>query len=166
MSSQPPLKQDRLDAWMQGFTGRQAGQAQAGDYIRAYLQCFNAAEYYEAHDVLEHHWLSLSRAAPEWRCFKGLIQLAGGFVHLRLHYLEPGHRVHGRRLAPAGKLLALALANLADTREVLSAHGLDFTEIEEVIRRYVPREGGGNPWRPETRPRLGWAGLSEPCGPR
>src|SRR5476649_2606659 len=79
-----------------------ADVADDGIHARHYLgyfACFNRQLYYEAHDVLEELWLPL-RGKPQARFYQGLIQVAGGFVHLQKN-----------RIAPAGRLFALALAN-------------------------------------------------------
>ena len=52
--------------------------------------------------MLEELWLAGGRAAPDYSFYKGLIQLAGAFVHL-----QKG------RLQPAVALFKLAEANLA-----------------------------------------------------
>jgi predicted metal-dependent hydrolase len=122
--------------------------------LRGYVECFNRAEYYEAHDVLEHAWLELPRAAPEWAFLKGMIQLAGGFVHLRLHYLEPTHRVHGRRLGPAAKLFRLAEENLAGQAALAENLGLKLEDLRGMIRAFTPKETETNPWAPERAPRV------------
>ena len=70
-----------------------------------YFECFNAGLFYEAHDVLEELWLA-QRHEPNDAFYKGLIQLAGAFVHLQKH---TGARP---RLRPAVALLRLARANL------------------------------------------------------
>jgi hypothetical protein len=66
-----------------------------------YFACFNRGLHYEAHDVLEALWLAGGRSSPNHAFHKGLIQLAGAFVHLG----------KGRR-GPAVALLDLASANL------------------------------------------------------
>lgn len=53
-----------------------------------YFVCFNQQLYYEAHDVLEDLWL-LDRKSPNYAYYKGLIQLAGAFVHLQKERLKP-----------------------------------------------------------------------------
>jgi len=57
-----------------------------------YFICFNEQNYYQAHDVLEHLWLK--DRGPAHRFFKGLIQLAGAFVHLQTQSepLSIGHQ--------------------------------------------------------------------------
>jgi uncharacterized protein len=64
-----------------------------------YFDFFNRGLYYEAHDVLEHLWLK-DKYGPNGSFYKGLIQLAGAFVHLQKN-----------RLRPAAALFKLALAN-------------------------------------------------------
>lgn len=66
-----------------------------------YFACFNSGLYYEAHDVLEDLWLP-ARKGPNDLFYKGLIQLAGAFVHL-----QKG------RLKPSDALFRLASENLA-----------------------------------------------------
>ena len=65
-----------------------------------YFACFNHALFYEAHDVLEELWLA-DRHGPNGAFYKGLIQLAGAFVHLQKN-----------RLRPSAALFKLARANL------------------------------------------------------
>ena len=80
---------------------------------QGYFRCFNEGRYSEAHDVLEHLWLQGGRTDPDHAFYKGLIQVAGAFVHLRKQHEHPAHAKHGRRLRPAARLFALAAANLA-----------------------------------------------------
>ena len=65
-----------------------------------YFDCFNRQLFYEAHDVLEDLWLADKHGA-NGNFYKGLIQLAGAFVHLQKN-----------RLRPAAALLKLARTNL------------------------------------------------------
>jgi len=65
-----------------------------------YFECFNRQLYFEAHDVLEELWLA-QRHGPNYSFYKGLIQLAGAFVHLQKN-----------RLRPSAALFKLADANL------------------------------------------------------
>ena len=78
------------------FAGRRLDARYLG-----YFDCFNRQLFYEAHDVLEDLWL-LDRKGPGGDFFKGLIQLAGAFVHL-----QKG------RLKPADALFQLAERNLS-----------------------------------------------------
>lgn len=80
-----------------------------------FFECFNAGEYYEAHDVLEELWLP-SRGQPDDLFYKGLIQLAGAFVHFQK-----------RRMGPGIALLKLAESNFA--RFPTPRHGLDLRGV-------------------------------------
>ena len=51
-------------------------------HLLGWLECFNSGEFYEAHDVLEDLWLE-ERETLNANFYKGLIQLAGAFVHLK-----------------------------------------------------------------------------------
>jgi hypothetical protein len=73
-------------------------------HYAGWFACFNRGEYFEAHDVLEVLWLR-ERRGPDDLFYKGLIQLAGAFVHL-----QKG------RLRPADALFRLAEGNLARYR--------------------------------------------------
>jgi predicted metal-dependent hydrolase len=66
----------------------------------AFFERFNQQLFYEAHEVLEPLWLA-QRKEPDGAFYKGLIQLAGAFVHLQK-----------RRRQPAVSLLRLAQSNL------------------------------------------------------
>jgi len=63
------------------------GQDLNAHYL-AFFQCFNAQRFYQAHDVLEQLWLA-QRHRPDGPFYKGLIQLAGAFVHLQKDRLRP-----------------------------------------------------------------------------
>jgi len=65
-----------------------------------YFECFNRGLFYEAHEVLEELWLA-ERHGLDGSFYKGLIQLAGAFVHLQKD-----------RLRPAAALFKLAGSNL------------------------------------------------------
>lgn len=54
-----------------------------------YFECFNRERYYEAHDVLEELWLAEGKTGANYGFYKGLIQLAGAFVHLQKNRLGP-----------------------------------------------------------------------------
>jgi hypothetical protein len=115
-----------------------------------YFVCFNRGEYYEAHDVLEHLWLQCSDESELF--YKGLIQLAGAFVHLRKQYLRPEHPKDAGRLAPAARLFNLAIGNLSrhlhlDVDSVLALA----VETAAHIRR---SDFTVNPWSPDTLPHL------------
>jgi len=84
-----------------------------------YFECFNQQLFYEAHDVLEELWLS-QRKQPNDFFYKGLIQLAGAFVHLQKN-----------RLRPAAALFKLAQNNIQNYPE--RHERLDTTLVLELI---------------------------------
>jgi len=87
-----------------------------------YIRCFNEQKFYEAHDVLEALWL-LDRNGPDGDFFKGLIQFAGGFVHLQK-----------QRPRPAWKLFRLCATYLANYP---SPHlALDVANVLRVAKRW------------------------------
>jgi hypothetical protein len=64
------------------------------DYAE-YLECFNGGRFYEAHDALEPLWLRVRHRA-EGPFLKGLIQLAGAFVHVQRGRISPARALLGR----------------------------------------------------------------------
>ena len=64
------------------------GHAQPAHYL-GYFECFNRQMFYEAHDVLEELWLAEGKTGLNYGFYKGLIQLAGAFVHLQKDRLRP-----------------------------------------------------------------------------
>ena len=80
---------------IESFQGRELDAHYLG-----YFDCFNRQLFYEAHDVLEDLWLP-DRHGANGNFYKGLIQLAGAFVHLQKN-----------RLRPAAALFKLAWTNL------------------------------------------------------
>ncbi len=123
-------------------------------YYRAYFKCWNDQQYYEAHDVLEQVWLN--KDSEDDNFFKGLIQAAGAFVHLKHQFQHPLHRVHGKRLKPAVRLFLLAEKNLASFAPV--RHGLDVNALLELLRAHREKIESSafqeNPWSPDKAPRL------------
>ena len=120
----------------------------------AYFTLFNAGEYYEAHDVLEHLWLRCTDA--NYGFYKGLIQLAGAYVHLQKQFQRPDHPKDGRRQRPAVRLFRLALANLAP---FAPRHlGLEVAEVCALAERDAAAIEASdfalNPWAPTRAPRL------------
>jgi predicted metal-dependent hydrolase len=91
----------------------------------AYFHCFNQQLFYEAHDALEELWLA-DRSGPNGAFYKGLIQLAGAFVH-----------VQKNRSGPACALLRLARANL--NKYPPSHHQLDLTAVCSLIEKWSSR---------------------------
>jgi predicted metal-dependent hydrolase len=90
-----------------------------------YFECFNRQLFYEAHDVLEELWLP-ARRGPDGDFYKGLIQLAGAFVHLQKN-----------RLRPAAALFKLARTNL---QKYPSPHWqLDGVAVLDLIAAWLGR---------------------------
>lgn len=119
-----------------------------------FFACFNERQYYEAHDVLEDLWLQ--ETGQNHAYFKGLIQLAGAFVHLQKQALRPDHPKDGRRLRPAVRLFQLAMRNLADFQpkhlhfDVKGAIALS----HEYVAAIEASEFTRNPWDPVHAPQL------------
>lgn len=120
-----------------------------------FFRCWNEQRYYEAHDVLEHLWLQTKSEDADF--FKGLIQAAGGFVHLQKQHARPTHPKDGRRMHPAVRLFRLAEKNL--TPFAPSRHRFDVTKFLALIRRemalIVDSDYRCNPWNPENAPQIG-----------
>src|ERR1700722_19101670 len=120
-------------------------QGQGGDpHYVGYFDCFNRGLFYEAHDVLEQLWLK-DRHGPNGSFYKGLIQLAGAFVHLQKD-----------RLRPSAALFKLAGANFgqyAGTHEHLAIPAV-MAMIEHCLA--LLERGGfqSNPLRSEAAPVL------------
>jgi predicted metal-dependent hydrolase len=87
-----------------------------------FFELFNKGEYFEAHEVLEEVWLPL-RGSPGADFFKGLIQLAGAFVHERK-----------QRVQPAIALLNLAEKNLSRYAPVML--GIQLEPILGLIHQW------------------------------
>ena len=148
-------KHARMEAFVAGLGGDPA--LATHPCYQGYFQCFNDARYYEAHDVLEHLWLRGGRADPEHAFYKGLIQVAGAFVHLQKQHARPGHAKDGRRLRPAVRLFALATANLTPygprhlDLDVDAVLALCAAQVAAIVASDFTR----NPWSPQTAPHLG-----------
>ena len=126
------------------------------NYYIGYFKCFNTGLYYEAHDVLEELWLAEGKKSENYSFYKGLIQVAGGFVHMKLHHAEPEHRVHGKRLDPAARLLRLGILN---TSLYPNPHyGLNLNTLHDQCHIYLKSLEVGkylqNPWSPYQLPQL------------
>jgi hypothetical protein len=126
---------------------RRIGNGPAGGldpYYQGYFDCFNRGEYYEAHDVLEQLWLK-DRHSPNGSFYKGLIQLAGAFVHLQKD-----------RLRPSAALFKLARANLglyAGTHEHLAMAPV-LALIEHWLTQLERADFQSNPLRSGPAPVL------------
>jgi predicted metal-dependent hydrolase len=112
-------------------------------HYAGWFACFNRGEYYEAHDVLEQLWLR-ERHQRNDHFYKGLIQLAGAFVHLQKGRLRPSEalfRLADANLREYGSLherldLERVLGLIAEWRAALSAGGY---EVNPLGRREAPR---------------------------
>ena len=145
-------KSDRISA----LIGRPGpGPAPALDpHYAGYFTCFNSGQYYEAHDVLEHLWLQCRDENALF--YKGLIQIAGAFVHLQKHHLHPHHPKHATRLRPAVRLFQLGAKNLAP---FAPRHlGLDVAALlfrcTQLADEIIATDYGRNPWHPANAPQL------------
>ena len=76
-------KSEKIAALIMGLRGQDVDPHYLG-----YFECFNLGLYFEAHDVLEELWLA-DRKSSNYSFYKGLIQLAGAFVHLQKNRLRP-----------------------------------------------------------------------------
>ena len=137
-------KSAKIAALIESCRGRELDAHYLG-----YFECFNQGLFYEAHDVLEELWLA-NRGAASDAFYKGLIQLAGSFVHLQKHTPERP------RLKPSAALLRLARANLAPYP--LAHERLDLRFALQLIEDWLGRLEAGafaiNPLTDENRPRL------------
>ena len=116
------------------------GQQFDAHYL-AYFECFNQQLFYEAHEVLEKIWLP-DRNGPNGAFYKGLIQLAGAFVHLQKN-----------RPQPAASLLKLAEENLK--KYPGEYEGLDIEELLNWIEGWAGQiRVEKNPLAGENLPRL------------
>lgn len=132
-------KSGKIAALIDGCRGRDLDAHYLG-----YFECFNRGLFYEAHDVLEELWLA-DRQGANHSFYKGLIQLAGAFVHLQKN-----------RLRPSAALFKLALANL---RKYPSVHErLDLARvlllIEEWLHELETDQFAVNPLTGENAPKL------------
>jgi len=135
-------KAERIAGILAGLEGGGPDGRGVDRLYAGYFECFNRGLFYEAHDVLESLWLA-QRGGRNGSFYKGLIQLAGAFVHLQKG--RPG---------PAAALLKLARTNL---RKYPAAHErLDVREVLALIEDWLEKleKGGGNPPAGDGRPAL------------
>jgi predicted metal-dependent hydrolase len=113
-------------------------------HYAGYFDCFNRQLFFEAHDVLEQLWLK-DRHGPNGAFYKGLIQLAGAFVHLQKN-----------RPRPAAALFKLALDNLDkypgkhEQLDVAGARSLIQNWLGRLETAYFEK----NPFTAENAPKL------------
>lgn len=153
-------KADRISAFVETLgapaPAAAACSASLDPHYAGFFQCFNEGRYYEAHDVLEHLWLRNGRADANHLFFKGLIQIAGAFVHLRKQFLRPAHPTDGRRLRPAARLFLLGMGNIGPygARHM----SLDIAALRALCAGFVAEIRAGdfarNPWHPDRAPQI------------
>jgi len=140
--------------WITDRVAHLAGQGRDARYL-GYFECFNAGQFYEAHDVLEDLWLE-TRCQPDADFYKALIQLAGGFVHLTMHENSKWPAA-GPRLRPAHRLLGKARNYLKNYPN--PHHGLDLPAVFQLIDHWKSHLELGrfnnNPLHTQPPPRLG-----------
>jgi predicted metal-dependent hydrolase len=132
-------KSERVAEVIEKFKGQELDAHYLG-----YFECFNQQLFYEAHEVLEELWLRDRRGA-DGHFYKGLIQLAGAFVH-----------VQKNRLGPAANLFKLAEANLG--KYGARHRHLDVESVLKITKKWVREletgDFGRNPVGLGTLPRL------------
>lgn len=110
-------KAQKIEAMLQEW-----GQTGYDPHYAGYFSLFNQQQFYEAHDVLEHLWLEV-RTGKDGDFFKGLIQLAGAFVHIQKS-----------RPRPAKALLDLAWKNIARYPDI--HWNLQKTEVAFIVSEW------------------------------
>ncbi|MBA3608929.1 MAG: DUF309 domain-containing protein [Chthoniobacterales bacterium] len=151
-------KGQRISQLVEELSGKTPGEEgveiAAHPCYLGFFRCWNEQRYYEAHDVLEHLWLRTKSEDANY--FKGLIQAAGGFVHLQKQHARPTHPKDGRRMYPAVRLFRLAEKNLKPFAP--RRHRFDIAGFLQLLRRQaeaiVASEYRENPWNPESAPQL------------
>ena len=105
-------KSEKIAGLIQSLEGKDLDAHYLG-----YFECFNRQLFFEAHEVLEELWLA-ERGGSNHLFYKGLIQLAGAFVHI-----QKG------RPRPALALLQLAQANLDEYGDIHQSLNLEQVRI-------------------------------------
>jgi uncharacterized protein len=113
-------------------------------FYQGYFDCFNRGQFYEAHDILEQLWLK-DRHGANGAFYKGLIQLAGAFVHLQKDRLRPS--------AALFKLAGTNLGQYSGTHEHLSMTAV-LALVEHWLARLELAGFQSNPLRSEPPPLL------------
>ena len=134
-------KADKVAALIKPFEGRGLDARYLG-----FFACFNRHQFFEAHEVLEELWLPV-RHGPNGAFYKGLIQLAGAFVH-----------VQRSRPGPALALLKLAQTNLQQFPAV--HQGLPVGNVLQMIEDWTCSLASTGP--AVAPPSPSWADLQLP----
>ena len=151
-------KDQRISRLVEELSGAPAGGASGAiaehPCYTGFFRCWNEQRYYEAHDVLEHLWLRTETEDANY--FKGLIQAAGGFVHLQKQFERPTHPKDGRRMYPAVRLFRLAEKNLQPFAPL--RHRFDVADFLLLLRRkadaILASDHRQNPWSPALAPKI------------
>lgn len=132
-------KHERIMEFIRQFDDGNADPRYAG-----YFVLFNRQKFYEAHDALENLWLE-DRQGMNGSFFKGLIQLAGAFVHLQKN-----------RLRPSAALFKLARANFEKYPHLHEQ--LDLSAVQNLINHWLFKLEAGdfqvNPLTSTNAPQL------------
>ena len=151
-------KDQRISRLVEELSGGSASAA-SGEIAEhpcytGFFRCWNEQRYYEAHDVLEHLWLRTETDDANY--FKGLIQAAGGFVHLQKQHARPTHPKDGRRMYPAVRLFRLAEKNLQPYAPVRHRFQIDnfLMLLRRQVEAIIASDHQRNPWSPAAAPRI------------
>ena len=131
-------KSARIAAMIESFQGQELDAHYLG-----YFDCFNRQLFYEAHDVLEDLWLP-DRHGANGNFYKGLIQLAGAFVHLQKKRLRPSAalfklaRTNLEKYPPSHEHLNLGAVQLLITGWLVQLEKGEF-QINPLTARNVPQ---------------------------
>ena len=113
-------------------------------HYAGFFYAFNHQLYFEAHEVLEALWLK-RKGEENWAFYKGLIQLAGAFVHMQK-----------QRLGPAASLLRLARANFVPYGDFYESFPIKATtdRIHRWLQKLESSNYTANPLLEEGPPQL------------
>jgi hypothetical protein len=132
-------KSARIAARIESFRGQELDAHYAG-----YFDCFNRGLFFEAHEVLEELWLQ-DKHGSNSAFYKGLIQLAGAFVHLQKD-----------RRHPAAALFKLALGNF--DKYPCEHERLNLAAVDQLIQKWLGSleftPGDKNPLTSGSAPKL------------
>lgn len=111
-------KHERIAELAKQYAGHGVDPRYAG-----YFALFNQQKFYEAHDILEDLWLADKRG-PDGDFYKGLIQLAGAFVHLQ-------------KIRPRSAIAVFKLARLNLERYPAHHRDLDIAAVQCLISDWL-----------------------------
>ena len=105
---------------VQGHDAEQLAQTEA---FRAGLRFLDAGFYWEAHEVLEPVWMVLPDSSMEHRFVQGLIQLANGYLKLRMGRPKAALRLVGqaRGLLPVDTSMTIMTLDVKDVQGRIDA---------------------------------------------